>query len=331
MQSGYCEFLANPNKLCDIVAASIVDEYLKRDPESRVNLSVSGGHGALFVAGELYSTADFDVASIVRRTLGRFGIADGLEPFISLEKIPSERIMHAKQACLDPTLAFGYATLESDSKLPLVQDIANRVALALDQKRKQDPEWFWMNGVGAVTVTGKPTDMRINIRLDHGMQDLGTVRQEISKVIEGLKLNQNYKLYINPLGASDYHNLKTAIGRSNNFIHPYGLALPSVPNSCGLDWHKAAVAAPPIARHASLQVLKKSSAKAVMTRLLYLPGEDEPSQVWIRDEKGNDLSSLAIEAELHLQKAMDNWKQSDIMSQIAIHGIAGYPGLPWEV
>lgn len=330
MQSGYCQFLANPNKLCDIVAAGIVDEYQKRDPDSRLKISVSGGHGALFIAGELQSTADFDVSACVRRILGLYGIAEGLEPFIALEKIPSERLLHAKQANLDPVIACGYATSESDSGLPQVQHIANAIAEALEEKRKQDTNWFWMSRVGQVSVIRNSAGSKITIRLDHGAQDLGTVRQEISQVIESLNLAQDFKLEINPLGAMDCHNLKTAIGHSGTCLHPYGLTLPAVSNPCGLDWHKARVIAPIIARYLSRFILGKTDAKAVMSRLLYLPGEDEPAQIWIRDEFGRDLASHDKNTELHLQKAMDNWKQSDLMTQIATHGIAGHPNLPWE-
>ncbi|MDF1497211.1 MAG: S-adenosylmethionine synthetase N-terminal domain-containing protein [Patescibacteria group bacterium] len=332
MQSGYCPFLAEPNKLCDIIAAGIVDEYLKRDPDSRVHISVSGGHGALFVAGELQSTADFDVSASVRRILGKYGIPEGLEPFIALEKIPSERIMHARQACIDPVTAFGYATKESESQIPLVQHLANKIAQTLEDKRAEDPEWFWMSRVGGVTVTrGGSKDLEITIRIDHGTQDLGSVRQEITKVIESQNLVESYKLHINPLGASDYHNLNTAIGQSGLCAQPYGSALPCIPNSSGYDWHKAKVIAPIIARNIAKRILKSSDSKAIMVRLVYMPGEDEPAQIWIRNEAGRDLSSKTEGMELHLQKAMDTWKQSDLMTQIAIHGIPGDQNFHWEI
>jgi S-adenosylmethionine synthetase len=332
MQSGYCPFLAEPNKLCDIVAAGIADEYLKRDPDSRVHISVSGGHGALFVAGELQSTADFDVSASVRRILGKYGIPDGLEPFIALEKIPSERIMHARQACIDPVVAFGYATKESDSQIPLVQHLANKIAQALEDKRQQDPEWFWMSRVGGVTVSrAQSKELEITVRIDHGSQEIGTVRQEITKVVESLNLSFSYKLHVNTLGASDYHNLKTAIGQSGLCTQPYGTALPSISNSSGLDWHKAKVIAPIIARNLAKQILKSADAKAIMVRLAYMPGEDEPAEIWVRNESGHDLSAKAEGIELHLQKAMDTWKQSDLMTQIAIHGIIGNSNLPWEI
>ncbi len=330
MQSGFTPFLAEPDKLCDIIAAGIVDEYQKRDPESRVKISVTGGHGALFVAGELHTSADFDVSAIVKRILGRYGIPEGLEPFIALEKIPSERILHAKQPAVDPVLAFGYATNETESQLPPAQDTANKIAQVLEAKREQDPDWFWMSRVGGASVNQTRNSYQITIRLDHGTQELGTVREQISKVIEEMNLPSGAKIEINPLGAMDSHSIKSAIGQSGTMLRPYGAILPSVPNPCGWDWHKARVVAPIIARRTAKVILQESGAKAVMARLLYLPGEDEPAKIWLRNESGRDLASHSKEVELHLQKAMDNWKRSDLMTQIAIHGIAGHLNLPWE-
>lgn len=330
MQSGVSSFLAEPNKLCDVIAAGIVDEYQKRDPDSRLNLSVTGGHGALFVAGELLSKADFDVSAVVKRILGRYGIPEGIEPFIALEKIPSERVMHAKQAAIDPLLAFGYATNESPLKIPKAQEIAIQISQAMEEKRTQDPDWFWMSRVGSVVVNQLHGIYGIQIRLDHGSQDLGTVREQISKLVEKLPLPDKYQLHINTLGATDGHSLKSAIGKSNSFLNPYGLSLPSIPAINGLDWHKAQVASPIIARHLANQALQQTGAQAVMVRLLYLPGEDEPAKIWIRSESGRDLSDFTKASDLHLQKRMDAWKQSDLMTQIAIHGIAGHSNLPWE-
>jgi S-adenosylmethionine synthetase len=330
MQSGYCLLPAQPNKLCDIIAAGIVDEYLKRDPETRVRLSVSGGHGALFISGELQSEADYDVAGYVKRILGKYGIADGLEPFISLEKIPSERIMQARQACVDPVFAFGYATIETESQIPKAQHLANQIASALEEKHKADPEWFWMSRIGAVNVICSQNQDQVFIRLDHGAQDLGTVRQEITKLIESLIPGNSTKLVVNALGATEANGLKTSLGQSGLICHPYGTALPSTPNSAGLDWHNAKTIAPIIARHVAKQTLKASGAKAVMVRFLYLPGEDLPAQVWIRDESGRDLSAYSQKIELHLQKAMDNWKQSDLMWRITLNNLIGESNLPWE-
>ncbi len=331
MQSGYCPLSAEPNKLCDIISAGIVDEYLKRDPQSRVRLSVSGGHGALFVSGELHSEADYDVAGYVRRILGKYGITDGLEPFISLEKIPSERVMHARQACIDPVFAFGYASAETVSQIPKAQDLANQIASALEGKRRQDPEWFWMSRIGTVFVAFENNqDPEVIIRLDHGTQDLGTIRQEITKLIESMSLSPGVKVTVNSLGAAEANGLQTSLGQSGCTYHPYGLSLPCISNPAGLDWHNAKVIAPIIARHAAKQILKTSGAKAVMVRLLYLPGEDLPAQIWIRDEFGHDLVSHSQKLELHLQKAMDGWKQSDLMWKITLNNFAGNLNLPWE-
>ena len=81
----------HPDAACDMVAEAIVDEYMRRDPDTRIALSVIGGRGALFVAGDVISAADFDVAQIIQRTLGTIGIGTELEPFVSLEPVVGER------------------------------------------------------------------------------------------------------------------------------------------------------------------------------------------------------------------------------------------------
>ncbi len=332
MQNGYCLLPAEPNKLCDIIASGIVDEYLKRDPESRVSLSVSGGHGALFISGELHTEADFDVAGYTRRILGKYGITDGLEPFISLEKIPSERVMHVRQTCIDPVFAFGYASTEVTAQIPRAQDLANKIVASLEDKRRQDPEWFWMSRVGTVFVSCfHDKDPLAIIRLDHGAQDLGTVRQEITKLIESQFSKQNIRVSVNSLGAVESNSLQTALGQSGLICHPYGLSLPGISNPSGLDWHNAKVIAPIIARHVAKQILKSSGSRAVMVRLLYLPGEDRPSQIWTRNESGHDLSAYSQTIEFHLQKAIDTWKHSDMMWQITLKNLVGDSNLPWEI
>src|SRR5690349_18557812 len=82
----------HPDEACDLVAEAIVDEYMRRDPASRVRVSVSGGRGVMFVAGDVLSQADFDVSALVKRTLGSLGITDDVEPFVSLEPVTSERV-----------------------------------------------------------------------------------------------------------------------------------------------------------------------------------------------------------------------------------------------
>ena len=43
----------HPDKLCDLIADSVLDECLKHDPASRVACEVMATHGHIIVAGEI--------------------------------------------------------------------------------------------------------------------------------------------------------------------------------------------------------------------------------------------------------------------------------------
>ena len=60
----------HPDKLCDQMSDAILDAYLARDPQARVAVEVCGGHGTVFVTGEVTSQATVAVAPIVQRLAG---------------------------------------------------------------------------------------------------------------------------------------------------------------------------------------------------------------------------------------------------------------------
>jgi len=55
----------HPDKLCDQISDAIVDAYLAKDPRARVAIDVAGGHGAVFVTGEVSSRVEVSIAKIV--------------------------------------------------------------------------------------------------------------------------------------------------------------------------------------------------------------------------------------------------------------------------
>src|SRR3989344_4447369 len=51
----------HPDKICDFIADSILDEYLKNDKESRVAVEIMGGHGLITINGEVTSKSHPDM------------------------------------------------------------------------------------------------------------------------------------------------------------------------------------------------------------------------------------------------------------------------------
>ena len=61
----------HPDKLCDQISDAILDAYLAIDPKSRVAMEACGGHGQVFLTGEITSTAkNIDFEQIVHRIAG---------------------------------------------------------------------------------------------------------------------------------------------------------------------------------------------------------------------------------------------------------------------
>ena len=66
----------HPDKVCDKVSDSILDEFLKGDPDSRVAVETMTTTGFVGVAGEVTSKTSFDIESVVRRTIAEIGYND---------------------------------------------------------------------------------------------------------------------------------------------------------------------------------------------------------------------------------------------------------------
>ena len=68
----------HPDKICDQVSDSILDELISQDPDSRVAVEAMTTTGIVFVAGEVTSNARIDAQDVVRKTLKNIGY-DGLK------------------------------------------------------------------------------------------------------------------------------------------------------------------------------------------------------------------------------------------------------------
>ncbi|MGB5018461.1 MAG: S-adenosylmethionine synthetase N-terminal domain-containing protein, partial [Candidatus Moraniibacteriota bacterium] len=65
-----CVTPGHPDKVCDIIADSILDAYLEGDRESRTAIEVMGGHGLVVVNGEVTSQARPDLVKIIQGICG---------------------------------------------------------------------------------------------------------------------------------------------------------------------------------------------------------------------------------------------------------------------
>ena len=65
----------HPDKLCDLIADSILDECLRHDRYSRCACEVMATKGKIFVCGEITCAAKINIRSVVREVLRKVGYA----------------------------------------------------------------------------------------------------------------------------------------------------------------------------------------------------------------------------------------------------------------
>jgi len=328
MRSALARLPGHPDAVCDLVAETVVDEYLRRDPSTRIRLSVSGGRGALFVSGDVKSTADFDVSAVIRRSIGALGVMADMEPFISLDPVGSEQNALFLKGSGRPVTVYGYATSESDELMPTPVSVARRIVKHLEELRSHDENWFWLGADGEVLVQAAGrAPLRASLLVEQGTKPLADVRADICRVVTSIAHNATVET--NVLGSNDTRGLAHLMGASGREMSTYGLAMPAVIGCIGTDPRDPHKAGAWLARAAARSLVIRG-AKAVMVQCVYDPGERVPSHLRVRDEHGKDLSALVPPADLSIDRVMSEWWRPGLGVEAARWGFAGEAGLPWE-
>ncbi len=222
----------HPDKLCDYISDSVLDECLKQDKNSRVACETLASKGEVYITGEITSKANVDIEQIARNTIKEIGydnanldidyktckitvniskqssdIAMGVDK--SLEDKEGENA-HSEGAG-DQGIMFGFACDETDELMPLPISLSHRLAKKLTEVRKKEKiEGLRPDGKVQVTVeydNGKPLRVDTVVLSTQHINDknIDELRKEIKekiifKVIPENLIDENTKYYINPTG-----------------------------------------------------------------------------------------------------------------------------------
>ena len=62
--------------MCDQISDAVLDAHLSQDPESKIACETATKSGLIIVFGEITSTAEVDIESVVRETVKKIGYDD---------------------------------------------------------------------------------------------------------------------------------------------------------------------------------------------------------------------------------------------------------------
>jgi S-adenosylmethionine synthetase len=318
----------HPDRACDIIAESIIDEYLRRDPLSAIRLQVCGGRGALFVTGVASSSADFDVGAVVSRVAMTLGLRNAIEPFVSIESIPGSFVIEATRTG-HPIAVLGYATRESEERVPLTVALSRRIAKKMEDVRHHDGEWFWLDPAFTVVVEERNNRERVAfVSVAHGEQEIKDVRDRISGLISGI--DTSLQIRVNEFGPLRSAGLDLDIGSSGISDEAYGSGFPLPSIAIGCDPSNPRKFGNWLARGLACRVLaREEDANAILVQAIYAPGDKLPSELVVRDERGRmliqdgDAESLSYS---HLKSELRPGLSTD-----ASHwGFTAGDEMPWE-
>ena len=290
----------HPDKLCDQISDAILDAYLEQDPTARVAAETCGGHGVVFVTGEITSTADaVDVEEIVKRITG--------DPKIEVHtKIVKQSPEIAQGVDVggagDQDIMIGYACDETPEMLPLEVVLARRLNQFIYAKYPFD---------GKTQVTLNPEGQLDSVVASFQNAPKTELEALIKQFIADKELNLGAKIIANPAGDWNQGGFEADTGLTGRklIVDNYGPRIP-IGGGCfsGKDATKVDRSAAYMARRVAVDYLKKRGAKEVFVRLAYAIGLAEPLEKTViidgqpEEIEGYDLTPAGIIKALDLRR-----------------------------
>lgn len=280
----------HPDKICDLIADTILDAYMSVDPASRVAVEVMGGHGKVMVTGEVTSNASVNIVDIVKSIEGEHievdVFIDRQSPFIAQGVDVG--------GAGDQGIMVGYACTDTENFMPLEYETARDLCQKIYEKYPYD---------GKVQVT---MDEDRVLTVVTSFQNSNSL--ELEELLRSLVVAENY--LVNPAGEWQQGGFEADSGLSGRklVVDNYGPQVPIGGGSfSGKDYTKVDRSGAYMARKIAVDLLKKYNSREVIVKLAYAIGKADPVMTTaVVDNKvvevsGYNLTPLGIRKGLDLE------------------------------
>lgn len=287
----------HPDKICDQISDSVLDEILKQDESSRVAIETVGGHKKVLVTGEVTTNAKVDYEAIVRRF-----IPASYEVSVNVvEQSPEIAVKVDNGGAGDQGIMVGYATSETENLMPLEADLSRELNKLIFAKFPYD---------GKTQVTVEDGVVQSVVASFQHAKKL-ELEELIKKWLKDKDHAKDVVIFANPVGDWDQGGFEADAGLTGRklAVDNYGPRIPLGGGAfSGKDATKVDRSAAYMARKVAVDYLKKHKAKEVYCYLAYAIGVAEPVQATVvvdgKEEQveGYDLTPKGIIEALDLRK-----------------------------
>lgn len=307
----------HPDKIADQISDAILDAHLAQDSNARVAVDVAGGHGKVFVTGEVTSTAqDVNVTDIVRRLAGDVQLIEHIAE-------QSQEIAAGVDTggAGDQGIVVGYATSETPQLLPLEVVLSRELNQLLYEKWPYD-------GKTQITLNQRNTIVGVVASFQHAPHD--ELHTAVEEWLDDYETSEDIVIYANPAGDWQVGGFDADAGLTGRklAVDNYGPRIPVGGGAfSGKDPSKVDRSAAYAARQVAVHYLHVRQADEVFVRIAYAIGIAQPlEQTVIVDGvaeriEGFDLTPNGIIQHLNLKRP--------VYEKTARYGHFGH-GFDWE-
>ena len=302
IKTAECITPLHPDKICDRISDAILDECLRQDPFSRVAVETMGGHGNVYITGEVTSNAKLDVPSIVQRVYE--GPIDVTVNLVQQSNFIAQGVNTGGAG--DQGIMVGYACDDNPQMVPQELYLARQLCQEIFKVYPYD---------GKTQVTLENDEITTIVASFQNAP-----KQELERIINGwLRVsglnNPNITMHCNPAGDWNVGGFDADAGVTGRklVVDNYGPAIPIGGGAfSGKDSTKVDRSAAYMARKIAvdqLQGMRGSNGKnEVYVYLAYAIGYDQPVQATMvingeeQPVSGYDLSPNGIIEHLSLRE-----------------------------
>ena len=334
----------HPDKVSDQISDAILDEFLRRDPESKVACETLCTTGLVVVAGEVRSEAYVDIQKTARRVIDRIGYNRSEYQFDAascgiLSAIHEQssdinqgvvRSTEEEQGAGDQGIMFGYATRESRELMPATLILSHVILKELADIRREGKVMTYLRPDAKSQVTIEYDDNRrpqrvhtIVVSTQHDdnvdapqiKEDVRTiliprVKARLERAHDELAalIGEEYILHVNPTGKfviGGPHGDTGLTGRKIIVDTYGGRGAHGGGAFSGKDSSKVDRSAAYAARHIAKNMVAAGVADEVLVQLSYAIGIAEPLSVYVDTYGTNNLAISEGEIAQRIAKLFD--------------------------